>query len=40
MKTTLDPLPENILLIQLGNIGDVVLTTPPIRAVKGTYPNA
>lgn len=35
-------LPEfkNILLIQLGDIGDVVLTSPSIRAVKETYPEA
>jgi len=32
--------PANILLIQLGDIGDVVLTTPTIRAVKETYPDA
>ena len=31
---------KNILLIQLGDIGDVVLTTPTIRAVKETYPEA
>jgi len=31
---------SNILLIQLGDIGDVVLTTPTIRAVKETYPDA
>ena len=31
---------RNILLIQLGDIGDVVLTTPTIRAVKKTYPSA
>ncbi|MEQ1525784.1 MAG: glycosyltransferase family 9 protein [Gallionella sp.] len=31
---------RNILLIQLGDIGDVVLTTPTIRAVKETYPDA
>jgi len=31
---------SNILLVQLGDIGDVVLTTPTIRAVKETYPNA
>lgn len=30
----------NILLVQLGDIGDVVLTTPTIRAVKETCPNA
>lgn len=33
-------MPHNILLIQLGDIGDVVLTTPTIRAVKETYPGA
>lgn len=31
---------KNILLIQLGDIGDVVLTTPTIRAAKETYPDA
>ena len=31
---------QNILLIQLGDIGDVVLTTPTICAVKETYPEA
>lgn len=31
---------RNILLIQLGDIGDVVLTTPSIRAVKKTCPEA
>lgn len=31
---------KNILLIQLGDIGDVVLTTPTIRAVKEAYPEA
>ncbi len=31
---------KSILLIQLGDIGDVVLTTPTIRAVKETYPEA
>lgn len=30
----------NILLIQLGDIGDVVVTTPTIRAVKENYPDA
>jgi len=34
------PVFKNILLIQLGDIGDVVLTTPTIRAVKETYPEA
>ncbi len=32
--------PRNVLLIQLGDIGDVVLTTPTIRAVKETHPEA
>lgn len=32
--------PTNILLIQLGDIGDVVLTAPTIRAVKETHPDA
>lgn len=31
---------SNILLVQLGDIGDVVLTTPTIRAVRETYPEA
>lgn len=31
---------KNVLLIQLGDIGDIVLTTPAIRAVKETYPDA
>lgn len=30
---------KNILLIQLGDIGDVVLTTPTIRAIKEAYPG-
>lgn len=30
----------NILLVQLGDIGDVVLTTPTLRAVKETCPEA
>jgi len=32
--------PRKILLIQLGDVGDVVLTAPTIRAVKETYPGA
>lgn len=40
MRTTPDPPPRNILLIQLGDIGDVVLTTPTIRAVKECHPAA
>lgn len=34
------PVFTNILLIQLGDIGDVVVTTPTIRAVKETCPEA
>lgn len=32
--------PENILLIQLGDIGDVILTFPCLRALRETYPAA
>lgn len=32
--------PCNVLLIQLGDIGDVVLTSPSLKAVKENYPNA
>ncbi|HCC55600.1 MAG TPA: hypothetical protein DEQ20_11900 [Desulfobulbaceae bacterium] len=32
--------PHSILLIQLGDIGDVVLSLPCIRAVRETYPHA
>lgn len=31
---------KNILLVQLGDIGDVILTTPTIRAMKEAYPDA
>ncbi|MDA8159954.1 MAG: glycosyltransferase family 9 protein [Desulfobacteraceae bacterium] len=31
---------RNILLIQLGDIGDVVLSTPAIRALKQSFPKA
>jgi len=31
---------KNILFVQLGDIGDVVLTTPTIRAVKENHPDA
>jgi heptosyltransferase-3 len=31
---------NNILIIQLGDIGDVVLTTPSIHALKTAYPSA
>lgn len=32
--------PDRILLIQLYHLGDVVLTTPAIRAVRRAFPNA
>ena len=32
--------PRNILVIQLGDIGDVVLATPTFRAFKETYSDA
>ena len=32
--------PRRILLIQLGDIGDVLLSTPCIRALRDTFPNA
>ena len=32
--------PGNILLLQLGDIGDVVLSFPCVRALKETYPEA
>ncbi len=31
---------RNVLLVQLGDIGDVVLTTPTVRAIKEIYPGA
>ena len=31
---------RSILLVQLGDIGDVVLTTPSLRALKEAYPRA
>jgi ADP-heptose:LPS heptosyltransferase len=31
---------RNILLIQLGDIGDVLLTFPAIRALKENFPQA
>jgi heptosyltransferase-3 len=31
---------NSILIIQLGDIGDVVLTTPTIRAIRQAYPEA
>jgi len=32
--------PENILVVQLGKLGDMVCTTPVFRAVKEEYPNS
>lgn len=40
MKPALGRNPDNILLIQFGDIGDVVLTTPTIRAVKESCPDS
>lgn len=40
MKSTVTARAGNILLIQLGDIGDVVLTTPSIRALKEAFPEA
>jgi len=34
------PRARNILLIQLGDIGDVVLTTPSIHAIRESYPRS
>ena len=31
---------ENILLIRLSSLGDIVLTTPAIRAIRAHFPNA
>ncbi|MCX5875855.1 MAG: glycosyltransferase family 9 protein [Deltaproteobacteria bacterium] len=39
-KTTIAGSPRSILLIQLGDIGDVVLTLPCVRALRETYPHA
>ena len=33
-------MPQKILLIRLRLIGDVVLTTPAVRAVRRAYPDA
>lgn len=37
---TIQGSPRSILLIQLGDIGDVVLSTPCIRALRENYPQA
>jgi heptosyltransferase-3 len=39
-KKAITGYPRSILLIQFGDIGDVVLTLPCIRAVRETYPHA
>jgi len=39
-KTTITGSPRSILLVQLGDIGDVVLSTPCIRALRENYPQA
>lgn len=39
-KKTIIGSPRGILLIQLGDIGDVVLTLPCIRALRENYPQA
>ena len=33
-------MPERILLIQLRRIGDVLMTTPAVRALRAAYPRA
>lgn len=39
-KKTIAGAPRTILLVQLGDIGDVVLSTPCIRALRENYPQA
>lgn len=39
-KQTIQGSPRSILLVQLGDIGDVVLSTPCIRALRDNYPQA
>lgn len=34
------PDPKNILIARLSSIGDIILTTPVIRAVRNTFPDA
>lgn len=36
---TLPPILNRVLLIQLGDLGDVVLTTPTLRAIKSAHPE-
>jgi len=38
-KTSTDT-PEKILIIRLSSIGDILLSTPVIRQIRATYPNA
>jgi heptosyltransferase-3 len=38
--TAQGPRPKRILLTQLRRIGDVLMTTPAVRAVRETYPDA
>lgn len=39
-KKTIAGAPRSILLVQLGDIGDVVLSTPCLRALRENYPQA
>jgi heptosyltransferase-3 len=39
-RLTTGPSPRNILVIQLGDIGDVVVATPTFRAFRETHPDA
>ncbi|MFA6282828.1 MAG: glycosyltransferase family 9 protein [Desulfurivibrionaceae bacterium] len=39
-KRTITGTPRSILLVQLGDIGDVVLSTPCVRALRENYPQA
>lgn len=39
-RQLLFPGARNVLLIQLGDIGDVVLTTPSLRAIREAYPGS
>jgi heptosyltransferase-3 len=39
-KTKVTGSPRSILLVQFGDIGDVVLSTPCIRALRESYPQA
>jgi heptosyltransferase-3 len=36
----IDPMPRRILVIQLRYLGDVLLTTPALRALRRAYPSA